>query len=216
MEIYRLEQCPSQAVDALAGSVSLYKQVSQIDEKQFRLLLEHSQILELRPGEVIIEPGQIDSWLYFLLRGQLVVYAGEKHIRRVNTITPGEVFGDLAVLMDHMRSALVIADTRCKRSMVVRTDFSIFGEVDDLSRVTLPVKLVFYRSIVHNLRWKLESYRSQFPAHPYSANHQKIRSFIGLRDSLQELLSLDSQARQLAELLLGWNKALLAQAAGIE
>lgn len=211
MNIYPLDQCPPEAIDALVGAVSLYKQVIQIDPRQFGLLLRNSQILELRPGETVIESGQIDSWLYFLLRGQLVVYAGDKPIRRVNTITPGEVFGDLAVLMDHTRSALVIADTRCRRSMAVRTDFAIFGEAEDVSRVSLPVKLVFYRNIVHNLRWKLEQYRVQFPAYPFAADHRKVRLFAGQRDSLAELLSLDAQARQLAALLIGWNRALLAE-----
>lgn len=209
MNIYPLDQCPPPAIDALIGAVSLYKQVTQIDPQQFELLLQHSQILELGPGEIVIEPGQIDSWLYFLLRGQLAVYAGDSPIRRVNIITPGEVFGDLAVLMDHMRSALIIADTRCKRSTVVRTDFSIFGEVKDVSRVSLPVKLVFYRNIVHNLRWKLEQYRMQFPKYPFAADHRKVRLFVGARDSLAELLSLDSQAQQLAVLLISWNMALL-------
>lgn len=209
MEIYPLDQCPQQAIDALVGAVSLFKQVMITDPDQFQLLLQHSQILELRPGEIVIEAGQIDSWLYFLLRGQLVVYAGEHVKKRVNSITPGEVFGDLAILMDHMRSALIIADTRCKRSMVVRTDFSIFGEVEDVSRVSLPVKLIFYRNIVHNLRWKLELYRSQLPNHPCAPGHHKVRLHTGPRDTAAELASLDAQARQLAELLLGWNVALL-------
>jgi CRP/FNR family transcriptional regulator, cyclic AMP receptor protein len=209
MNIYPLDQCPAQAIDALVSAISLYRQVIQIDPDQFRLLLRHSQILDLRPGEVVIEPGQIDSWLYFLLRGQLVIYAGEKRIRRVNSVTPGEVFGDVAVLMDHMRSALVIADTRCKHSTVVRTDFSIFGEVDDLSRVGLPVKLIFYRNIVHNLRWKLEQYRTQFPQYPFADHHRRVRLFSGDRETLVELVSLDTQARQLAELLMQWNTSFL-------
>lgn len=211
MEIRRLDQCPQQAIEALVGAVSLFKQIRCIDPGQLELLFQHSQILELRPGEVVIEPDLIDSWLYFLLRGQLAVYAGEQTRRRVNTVTPGEIFGDLAVLMDHTRSALIIADTRCKRSMVVRTDFSIFGEIEDVTRVSLPVKLTFYRNIVHNLRWKLELYRDRFPGHPFATSHRQVRLFAGQRDSLAELLSLDVQARQLADLLIGWNKALLEE-----
>lgn len=209
MNIHALDQCPPEAIDALVGAVWLYKQIIKIDPRQFGLLLRHSQILELRPGEIVIESGYIDSWLYFLLRGQLVVYAGDNPIRRVNTITPGEVFGDLAVLMDHTRSALIIADTRCKRSTAVRTDFAIFGEAEDVSRISLPVKLVFYRNIVHNLRWKLEQYRVRFPEYPFAADHHRVRLFAGQRDSLAELLSLDAQARQLAVLLIGWKHALL-------
>ena len=114
----------------------------------------------------------------------------------------------MAILMDLPRSATVIADVRTRLSVVARTDFSIFGEPDDLGVVTLPVKLLFYRTMVHNLRWKMEVYRSQFPSHSFAVDHRKIRLYTGTRDTLDELISLDSQARQLAQLLMGWNLAL--------
>lgn len=208
MDIYPLHRCSQQTIDSLLGSVALYKQAYQLDPIQFDVLLRHSQLIEAKPGEVIIDAGQIDTWLYFLLRGQLVVYAGEPAIRRVNVITPGEIFGDMAILMDLPRSATVITDVKTKVSFVVRTDFSIFGEPADLGGIKLPVKLLFYRTMVHNLRWKLEVYRAQFPEHAFAADHRKIRLYTGVRDTLEELLSLDSQARKLAELLIGWNLAL--------
>lgn len=208
MDVYSLHRCSQQTIDSLLGSVALYKQAYQLDPIQFDVLLRHSQLIEARPGEVVIEAGQIDTWLYFLLRGQLVVYAGDPAVRRVNVITPGEIFGDMAILMDLPRSATVIADVKTKLSVVVRTDFSIFGEPQDLGSIKLPLKLLFYRTMVHNLRWKLEVYRSQFPTHAFATDHRKIRLYTGSRDSLEELLSLDTQARQLAELLIAWNLAL--------
>lgn len=208
MDIYPLHGCSQQTIDSLVGSVALYKQAYQLDPIQFDLLLRHSQLIEARLGEVVIEVGQIDTWLYFLLRGQLVVYAGDPAIRRVNLITPGEIFGDMAILLDLPRSATVIADVKTKASVVVRTDFSIFGEPHDLGGIKLPLKLLFYRTMVHNLRWKLEVYRAQFPSRSFAADHRKIRLYSGPRDTLEELVSLDSQARQLAALLAAWNLAL--------
>ncbi|MCR6651537.1 MAG: cyclic nucleotide-binding domain-containing protein [Cellvibrionaceae bacterium] len=208
MGIRPLHQCSQQTIDSLLGSVALYKQVYQLDPIQFDVLMRNSQLVEAKLGEVVIEAGQIDSWLYFLLRGQLVVYAGEPAIRRVNVITPGEIFGDMAILLDLPRSATVIADVRTRVSAVVRTDFSIFGEPLDQAGIKLPVKLLFYRTMVHNLRWKLEVYRAQFPSRSFAADHRKIRLYAGVRDTMDELLSLDSQARQLAELLNSWNLAL--------
>lgn len=208
MDVYPLHLCSQQTIDSLVGSVALYKQAYQLDPIQFDVLLRHSQLVEARLGEVIIETGQIDTWLYFLLRGQLVVYAGDPTIRRVNIITPGEIFGDMAILLDLPRSATVIAGVRTRASVVVRTDFSIFGEPEDLGEIKLPLKLLFYRTMVHNLRWKLEVYRAQFPSHASSADHRKVRLYSGPRDTLEELISLDAQARQLAGLLISWNLAL--------
>lgn len=208
MDIRPLHRCSQQTIDFLLGSVALYKQVYQLDAGQFDVLLRHSQLLEAKLGEVVIEAGQIDNWLYFLMRGQLVVYAGEPAIRRVNVITPGEIFGDMAILMDLPRSATVIADVKTRQSFVLRTDFSIFGEPEDLGEIKLPVKLLFYRTMVHNLRWKLEVYRAQFPARSSAVDHRKVRLYAGPRDTMEELLSLDFQARQLAELLNSWNLTL--------
>lgn len=208
MDVYPLHRCSQQTIDSLLGSVALYKQAYQLDPLQFDVLLRHSQLIEARPGEVVIEAGQIDTWLYFLLRGQLVVYAGDPAVRRVNVITPGEIFGDMAILMDLPRSATVIADVKTRTSVVVRTDFSIFGEPGDLGGIKLPLKLLFYRTMIHNLRWKLEVYRSQFPSHSFATDHRKIRLYTGPRDTLEELISLDNQARQLAGLLISWNLAL--------
>lgn len=208
MDIRPLHRCSQQTIDFLLGSVALYKQVYQCDAGQFGVLLRHSQLLEAKLGEVVIEAGQIDNWLYFLLRGQLVVYAGEPAIRRVNVITPGEIFGDMAILMDLPRSATVIADVKTRQSFVLRTDFSIFGEPEDLGEIKLPVKLLFYRTMVHNLRWKLEVYRAQFSSRSAALDHRKVRLYTGQRDTIEELLSLDFQARQLAELLNSWNLTL--------
>jgi len=208
MQIQALHRSSQQAVEALLGAVTLFKQVSLVDPGQLEVLLRHSQILEARPGEVVIEAGQIDTWLYFLLKGQLVVYAGEPAVRRVNAITPGELFGDMAILLDLPRSATVIADIKAKRNLIVRTDFSVFGESQDLGCITLPVKLLFYRTMVHNLRWKLEVYRAQFPQHIFAADHRKVRLYTGPRNTLEELLSLDKQAHNLAALLIHWNLAL--------
>jgi CRP/FNR family transcriptional regulator, cyclic AMP receptor protein len=209
MEIFDLHHSQRESLDALVSSFVLIKQVYQQDPAQFESLLRQMQLLHVKPGEVIIDVGQEDMGLYFLLKGQLVVYAGVPPLKKVHTITPGEMFGDVAVLLRDKRSATVIADVRVKISSVLRVDFEIFGALADMSRVNLAVKLIFYRNIVHNLRWKLEVYRTHFPQHACASGHHKIRLFSGSRDTLEELLSLDEQARQLAQLLNEWNRSLV-------
>lgn len=211
MDIYPLHRCPESTVDAVLNTLTLYKLVRQASEEQFSVLMHHSQLLDLGGGEIVVEEGQIDTWLYFLVKGGLAVYAGERSLKRVNAITPGEVFGDMAVLLHHPRSATVIADTRYRRSIVLRTDFSIFGEPENLTVVSLQTKLPFYRTMVHNLRWKLEVYRTQFPDHAFAADHRKVKLYTGSRDSLEELISLAAQAQRLAELLMTWNLALTGE-----
>lgn len=192
----------------MLASISFYRQVKAADLQQYKLLMRYSRMVEYRVGEVVIEAGQSDAWLFFLLKGRLSVYAGSHpmEVRRVNLISAGEVFGDLAVVLQHKRGATVIVDTAYKRALVFCTDFSVFGTIHDFSRVTLATKLIFYRNMVHGLRWKLEVYRTQYGGSSGALSHHKIKLFSGERDTVAELESLHAQAEELARLLLAWNQ----------
>lgn len=207
MEVHPLSRYPQATLDTLLSSIPFYKTVQQGDQYQYDLLMRYSRVSEFRPGEVILGQGQNDSWLYFLLKGQLAVLVGDSKTERkiVNYLTPGEVFGDLAVLVDHERTATVVADSNCKRVLVFGTDFTVFGELSDFSKISLITKLIYYRNMVHNLRWKLEVYRMSYPEHTFASNHRKVKLYTGKKETLDELLSLDEQARLLARLLVQWN-----------
>lgn len=209
MDIYPLQQCQPEAIAALVDILDLYKRVFEHSPEQFDLLLQCSQLVDVGPGEVVIEQGQIDTWLYFLVEGGLAVYAGESSPKKVNEISPGEVFGDLAILLHRTRSASVIADTVNQRSIVVRLDFSIFGERDDFEHVSLSTKLVFYRNFVKTLRAKLDAYCAQFPGHVFAAGHRKIKGFDGELGTHAELIHINEESKRLAELLIDWNLCLI-------
>lgn len=207
-----MDECPlhhysSHALDSLLETNAFYRQVKQSAPHQYALLLQYSRMREYHLGEAVIDLGPTDNCRHFLLKGQLAVFAGRtpSGIRRVNTITAGEVFGDLGVLIEQRRTARVLVDTRCRRALVFVTDFSVFGHLEDFRRVHLATKLWYYRNLVHSLRWKLESYRASYPDYSFSANHHKVKLYLGIPDTLEELISLDNQARQLARLLVAWN-----------
>ena len=207
MEVRPLHHFPQDSLDNLLSSIPFYKAIKQKNQWQYDLLMSYSRIIEYSPGEVLLEKGQRDHWLYFLLKGQLLVVVGDKNTERkvVNYITPGEVFGDLAVLIDQQRTATVIADSNCKRVVVFGTDFQVFGELHDLRKISLETKLEYYRNVVHNLRWKLEVYRMSYPEHVFASNHRKIKLYTGPKNTMEELESLDDQAKSLARLLVSWN-----------
>jgi len=208
MEVHPVYKYPQASVDSLLMAIPFYRSVKQLDQYQYELLLRNSKIIEYRPGEVILEKGQREEWLYFLLKGQLEVRAGNYNAMVVNYITPGEVFGDLAVLFDHVRTATVVADSNSKKILVFGTHFKVFGKLEDFHPISLATKLIYYRNMVHNLRWKLEVYRAAYPDLPFANAHRKIKLYSGPKDNRDELLSLDEQARDLARLLVNWNDSL--------
>ncbi len=210
MEVQPIQNFPQASIDSLLSSIPFYRTVKQLDQYQYDLLLRHSRIIEYSAGETVLEKGQKEEWLYFLLKGQLEVRAGGagENSSVVNYITPGEVFGDLAVLFDHKRTATVVADSNSKKIVVFGTDFKVFGQLEDMHPISLSTKLIYYRNMVHNLRWKLEVYRAAYPDQSFASLHRKIKLYNGARDSIDELKSLDSQARDLAKLLVNWNEAI--------
>lgn len=207
METKPLHKVPRETLDHLLAGISFFKAVRQQDLKQFELLLQASRVVSYAPGEVVLQKGDAGNWLYFLLKGKLAVYVDKApQGDLVNYITPGEVFGDLAQLMGQARTATVIADVAAKESMVLQLDFNVFGSLSSVNPISRQTKLSYYRNTAHNLRWKLEVYRSQHLQHELANKHRQIKLYLGPKDTYEELLSLYEQSQALASLLLEWNK----------
>ncbi|UTF59626.1 cyclic nucleotide-binding domain-containing protein [Gilvimarinus sp. DA14] len=206
MEIKRIEKLDRRAIEQLLFAIPFFKAVQASDTNQFEALLQHSRLIVYRPGEVVLNRGDGDQGLYFLLKGRLAVYADEALTgQAVNYITPGEVFGDLARLTHRPRSATVVADTGYREVLVFSADFAAFGDLESTRPISLHTKLLYYRNTVHSLRWKLEVYRSQYPQDELAERHRAVKLYMGPKDTLDELKSLHGQARDLADLLLAWN-----------
>ncbi|MDO3388414.1 cyclic nucleotide-binding domain-containing protein [Gilvimarinus sp. SDUM040013] len=206
MEIKRIETMGRQTIDQLLSAIPFFKAVKQADASQFDVLLQYSRIITYLSGEVVLQRGDGDQCLYFLLKGRLAVFPGEGlRTEPVNYITPGEVFGDLARLTHRPRSATIVADNAARTSMVFCADFSELDNLQSTYPISLQTKLLYYRNTVHNLRWKLEVYRSQHPTDALANRHRAIKLFMGPKDTPEELQSLHHQARELASLLVAWN-----------
>lgn len=206
MEIRPLRKFPRDQLERLLLTVPFYKTIKQQDDWQFEVLLQHSHIACFAPGEVVLQRGERDSWLYFLLKGQLLVYPDEQcQEGPVNAITPGEVFGDISMLVDSARTATLVADPEGREVMVFASDFRVFGDLDATQPISLQTKLTYYRNTVHSLRWKLEVYRAQNPQHSFANKHRQVKLYTGPKGTAEELRALHAQAQALAHLLLEWN-----------
>ncbi|SHF62279.1 Cyclic nucleotide-binding domain-containing protein [Microbulbifer donghaiensis] len=212
MDIKPLSDYPRDAVDRLLNVIHLFRDIRATSEWQYDVLLKRSRLVGLQPGEQLLRAGDVDQWVYFLLRGELHVHVdsaeGGAHSsgeRPLAIIRPGEVFGDLSMLLAEPRSATIVAAPTSRDIQVLGLDCTLFGDLDDFSLLQLPTKLVFYRNMVHSLRWKLEVYRSKYPGHQLADSHRKLKLYTGPKNCREELLALADQARALARILLDWN-----------
>ena len=70
-------------------------------------LLRLSKIRQYEDGEQIIQEGDLDPWLYFMLSGTIRVSKGGVDIGTISR--KGEIFGEMRIIDDQSRSASVHA-----------------------------------------------------------------------------------------------------------
>ena len=99
-----------------AASIDLplgdFKLLAELDLTEIGILAEHLEQRTYAPGAIIIEEGAPADSLYFLLAGSVdvsVVRGGDGIATILASIDAGNVFGELALLGDHPRTASVIA-----------------------------------------------------------------------------------------------------------
>jgi CRP/FNR family transcriptional regulator, cyclic AMP receptor protein len=209
MNIRDISTIPADVLETLLSAIPFYKTVKKQDPQQFSVLMSFSRIIHYASGEKVISRGDLDTWSYFIVKGQLVVSVpnseGQEH--QVNYITPGEVLGDLSVYLQSPRTADVYVDDNCREAVLFGTDFGMFGELTDYSRISLTTKLEYYRHAIHSVRWKLEMYRSKYRTHPLANEHRSVTLYIGTKGGEEELQALFTQAVTLSKLLLKWNES---------
>lgn len=191
----------TESLQRLVRSVTFFKDIVKFNQSQFDLLLSVSEFVQAQAGETVLQKGNQDQVLYFLLKGQMSVYS-EDDGESLNIIHPGEVFGALSMVTGSGRSATVIAETDV---ILLGIDFKYFREIEDFSLFTIETKLIAYRMMLHNIRWNLELNKMQDPANELNKKLMKLPIYKGEKGGKDELVALHEQSRLLAELLCEWN-----------
>ncbi|MDF1781090.1 MAG: cyclic nucleotide-binding domain-containing protein [Alcanivoracaceae bacterium] len=202
---------PLDRVQRLISGIPFFNEVARESADQLNTLLELAEIMQAQPGETVIKEGDSDTYLYFLLKGQLAVVApsaapnGSGQV--LNYISPGEVFGALAMIRGTERTATIKVDDATREAIVARLNYDYFKNLKDTSTLFMSTKLSFYRMLVHNIRWTLEVNKMQNPQHELVTVMRKVPIFTGSKGGEEELVSLHEQAHQLADILCLWNES---------
>lgn len=104
----------------LLQRIETFKAFSDDDINSF---MEVGKLMEYEAGETIINKGETDHWVYFLVSGEVKVVKGEKTFAILRR--GGELFGEMGVIDGAPRSASVWALTK---TMVLGVDCSRMGE----------------------------------------------------------------------------------------
>lgn len=124
--------------NAIVDTIKTIHVLEQFDTQELNTLLEMSKIRKYAPGELIVEQGRSDTWLYFLINGRVKVVKDGKEVAVLNR--KGEIFGEMGAMDSSRRSASVIAD---KATACLATDIFYIEKLTGNEK--LAFGYVFYR-----------------------------------------------------------------------
>lgn len=89
------------------------------------LLYNQCHIVEYPEKKIVIEQGEQGDCLYSIIEGQVLISRRKTPQKwtRINTLGPGEVFGEIAVLRNIPRTARVTTLTACRFLTINAQDF---------------------------------------------------------------------------------------------
>lgn len=100
--------------------------LADASDEDWDAIRAHAELLHVAPGHAVIAEGIADRSLYIVVEGQLeatVPHGRRGRQRRVSTIEPGTVLGEVGFFDGQPRSASVLAVTDAKLLRLAYDDF---------------------------------------------------------------------------------------------
>ena len=122
--------------DYLKGNISFLEKLREIptlstfSEDELKGLLELSRIRKYEPGELILEEGFFDAWIYFLVSGKVKIVKHGEDVSILKRV--GDIFGEMSIIDGSPRSASVYA---ADKTVCLATDASYIDRLSDNDRV---------------------------------------------------------------------------------
>jgi CRP/FNR family transcriptional regulator, cyclic AMP receptor protein len=135
-----------------SGTLSVLRKhpiFSDLDPEAFDQLCRYAKHTTLKRGTTIVSKGDPGNSLIAVISGtvKISVTSADGRSAILNLIGPGEIFGEVAVLDGHARTADATANTNCEIYVIDRRDFIPFVR----SQPALAMK--FIELLCTRLRW---------------------------------------------------------------
>jgi CRP-like cAMP-binding protein len=124
--------------------------LAQFEFEHLRHVIFSSKIRQYDVGDVVIQEESKDRWLYIVLSGSASVQKQGKEVAVIET--PGQIFGELAIMGDEPRSASVLAKTKL---YCMALNMAFVDKLNDYERQC--ILFVIYRLMVEVLGERLRT-----------------------------------------------------------
>lgn len=142
-------------------------------KKDIGKLFNFSNVKKYSPGEIIIEEGSYDNWIYFLISGNVRILKKGEEIEVLRRT--GDIFGEMCVIDGCPRSASIqaIDDVTC-----LATDISFVDRLYDEDKIAFCS--IFYQMIAEVLACRLRDTSAELARHK-----EKLQKLAGIfKDSI--------------------------------
>jgi CRP-like cAMP-binding protein len=132
--------------DYLVGNLKIIEDLKKMPvfepftQEELTMLLNMSKLRRYSPGETIIQEGNIDRWLYFLVNGKVKITKKGETIAIIGRA--GDVFGEMRFVDNAPRSAAVIAEGE---AVCIAVDSDYIDKLSGKDKVTFGY--ILYRVI---------------------------------------------------------------------
>ncbi len=106
-------------------------------------------------NSIIINEGDVSNSLYLLMEGRVKVYLSDEDGREfiLNTLKPGEYFGEWGLLDDERRSASVMTTEKCMFKLLHQKDFDrLRSEHPDINQSLMVNLVARIRELTENVK----------------------------------------------------------------
>ncbi len=209
MRKFSLSEYAPETIEYYVRQIQFFDDLARQDPVQYDVIMQHTCIMELEAGEVLIEKDTMGCIFYSLVHGQLAIF----HEKRpgdaaICELFPSQILGALSIINHQPRTATVVVSS-IEGATVFCTDFSIFGELDDFSIVSFSTKLAMFRDVVKHIYATLQNYEREAPDELLSQELSTLMEFHGKPDTMEELEYFAELAIGLAWLLGRWNARIV-------
>lgn len=96
-----------------------------LDDADLQLVAQHASVHSYPPDTLLVQEGEQADGMYVVVDGRVKVYVSDVGGKELvlDTLGPGEVFGELALIDDAPRSANVVTTTQVTIYKILKSDF---------------------------------------------------------------------------------------------
>lgn len=95
-----------------------------LNEEEFEAVFEKASLVEMPKGNVLLKEGNVSQYVYFVASGVADVF---KKGENLNTVSAGDVLGEMSL----------VGGSKCSATVIAKTDMSLFRFSKDTFDVLL-------------------------------------------------------------------------------